>query len=231
MATTADMMSESIRVDRQELNNKISNCELAISVLRSRGSMIKVMAQWQGAAHKHWWGLFPELLVEQSTAWLRGRSGSRIGRRQHRSWKGEARRGQFRSIADAQEAGCGGLFMGRDFRVLHSVICVTSLRLVPWVSLHPQSTKTLSIVYSSVYLSHSHDMYKATTWHSSQNAGSGCCLCDLGQDVSSLSASVSSSKNKERLLLISQDQSNELIHVKVLEQDLAHSKWGINISY
>lgn len=165
MATTADMMSESIRVDRQELNNKISNCELAISVQRSRGSMIKVMAQWQGAANEHWWGLFPELLAEQSTAWLRGRSGSRIGWRQHRSWKGEARREQFGSIADAQEAGCGGLFMGLDFRVLHFVICVISLRLIPWVSFHSQSTKTLSIVYSSVYLSHCHDIYKATTWH------------------------------------------------------------------
>lgn len=193
--------------------------------------MIKVMAQRQGAAKEHWWGLSPELLAEQSAAWWRGRSGSRIGRRQHRIWKGEARRGQFRSIADAQEAGCGGLFMGLDFRVFHFVICVISLRLVPLVSFHPQSTKALSIVYSSVYLSHSHDMYKATTWHGGQNAGSECCLCDLGQEVSSLSASVSSSANKERILLISQDQYNELIHVKVLEQDLAHSKWGINISY
>lgn len=41
MATTADMMLESIRIDRQELNNKISNCELASSVLKSRGQISK----------------------------------------------------------------------------------------------------------------------------------------------------------------------------------------------
>lgn len=90
------------------------------------------MTQRQGAAKEHWGGLSPEQLAEQSAAWLRGHSGSRIGRRQHRVWKGKARRKQCRSIADAQKAGCGRLFMGLDFRVLYFVICVTSLRLVPW---------------------------------------------------------------------------------------------------
>lgn len=128
-----------------------------------------------------------ELLAEQSATWSGKGRGGRTGRRQPRGWKGEARRGQFRPTAGAQEAGHGGLFH-LDLHMLHFATYLMSLVQSPQMSFHPQSTKALSVAHASVYAPPSHDGCKATGQHCSQNAGSGCCPCGLGRDVSSLSA-------------------------------------------
>lgn len=114
-----------------------------------------------------------ELPAEWRAAALREGSGSRIGGRKHRGWKGDTRRGQFRSKSWHPGSWLGRTIQGSGLLQVALSICVTSLMLVP-LDVFPSSVyQTLSIVCSPVYLSHSHDMYKRSLWHRGQNAGFG----------------------------------------------------------
>lgn len=147
-----------------------------------------------------------ELPAEWRAAALREGSGSRIGRRQHRGWKGDTRRGQFRSKSWHPGSWVGRTIQGSGRLQVALSVCVTSLMLVP-LDVFPSSVyETLSIVCSRVYrltlmtcIRGPCDTEVRTQALEQtdllSNPGSiADCLCDVGQNVASLSAFVSSVK-------------------------------------